>query len=366
MKKIFWVLFVLFLGLVFVWSASAASSDCLNIKFDNWDSVCLDIAKTWTKKFKISIDKSNITSPSYLTCRITLPNSYIYFLNLCNWTFTYEWTATRQILLSVSYTDKYDDSFYKWISTDVNFRNWYRWFNTRTLNSWESSRNSRPSNRSWRSAGSRSSSSSSTNDEIELSTNRKSPSVNQFVNLTIETDDDYVGKLSFSAKYRDSSSSSWTSISNLTSYTYFSDYSDERDDGYYKMKSSDYGQVTLKNLVKFRKSGYYRIYVKDSSWNESYIQFSVGDVDDESSVSWFSSSELNTVKSVYNKWEDLIDQLEKKYSSLRKDYYWRTMSENLYEDMEDIIYNKKPRDLNNYYEFKESFDDWYDYTMDNI
>jgi hypothetical protein len=120
-----------------------------------------------------------------------------------------------------------------------------------------------------------SSSSSSSSDEIELSTNRKSPSTSQYVNLTIETDDSkYTGKLYLSAKYRSSSSSSWSSISN-TSSTYFNDYSDEWDDGYYKMKSSDKGEVTLSNLVKFRKNGYYRIYVKDTDGNESYIQFNV-------------------------------------------------------------------------------------------
>ena len=42
------------------------------------------------------------------------------------------------------------------------------------------------------------------------------------------------------------------------------------------------------------------------------------------------------------------------------------MSENLYEDMEDIINNKKSRNLKNYREFQEAFDDWYDYTMRKI
>ena len=125
------------------------------------------------------------------------------------------------------------------------------------------------------------SSSSSNNDEIELSTNRNSPSTDQYINLTIETDDDYTGKLSFSAKYRKSSSDSRTNISNLTSSTYFNDYSDEWDDGYYKMRSSDDGKITLKNLVKFKKSGYYRIYVEDTDGNESYIQFNVGDIDED-------------------------------------------------------------------------------------
>jgi len=365
MKKIYWMLFAGFLGLsLFVWFASASSSDCLNIKFDNWDSVCLDIVKSWSKTFKLSINKSNISRPSSLTCRITLPNSYIYFLDWCNWTFSYAWTNTKQVLLSVSYTNKNNRSYFNWISTNINFKNWSWAGNTRTLNSWEWSRNTRTSTRS----NSTSTRYNNSNDEIELSTNKTSPSTNQYINLTISTDDDYVGKLSFSAKYKNSSSSSWSSISTLTSYTYFSDYSDEWDDGYYKMKSSDDGEVTLKNLVKFRKSGYYRIYVTDTDWNESYIQFSVGDVDEEgsSNVSWFSSSELKKVKNLYNQWNDLIEQLKKRYSFLKKDYFWRSMSEDFYDDMKDIINNKRPRDLSNYDEFKDAFNDRYDYTMDRI
>jgi hypothetical protein len=96
-----------------------------------------------------------------------------------------------------------------------------------------------------------------------LSTNRKSPSTNQYVNLTIETDRNYTGKLYLSAKYRRYSSDSWSNISNVSS-TYFNDYSSDWSNEYYKMTSSDRGNVTLNNLVKFRKDGYYRIYVKDT------------------------------------------------------------------------------------------------------
>ena len=214
-----------------------------------------------------------------------------------------------------------------------------------------------------------SSSSSSYNDDIELSTNRKFPSTSQYVNLTIETDYDYVGRLSLSAKYRKSSSDSWSNISN-TSSTYFTDYSDEWENGYYKMKSSDDGEVTLKNLVKFRKNGYYRIYVKDTDGNENYIQFSVGgdddEDDDESSVSGFSRSELSKVKSIYKEWDSLLWQLQRKYPSLKRDTYWLKMSNNFYDDMKDVINNKRYRDFSNYDDFRDAFDNWYKYTMRNI
>ena len=172
-----------------------------------------------------------------------------------------------------------------------------------------------------------------------------------------------------SAKYRSSSSSSWSSISN-TSSTYFSNYSYVWDDGYYKMTSSDKGEVTLNSLVKFKKNGYYRIYVKDTDGNESYIQFNVGNVDDddddESDVSGFTSSELAKIKKTYKEWDDLIGQMQRKYPSLKRDTYWIKLSDNLYEDMKDIINNKRYRDLSDYDDFKEAFDDWYKYTMQNI
>ena len=41
------------------------------------------------------------------------------------------------------------------------------------------------------------------------------------------------------------------------------------------MTSSDDGYVTLKNLVKFKKSGYYRIYVEDEDGNDAYVQINV-------------------------------------------------------------------------------------------
>ena len=211
-------------------------------------------------------------------------------------------------------------------------------------------------------------SSSSSDDDIELSTNRKSPSTNQYVNLTIETPTKYTGKLYLSAKYRSSSSSSWSSISN-TSSTYFSDYSDEWDNGYYKMTSSDKGEVTLKSLVKFKKKWYYRIYVEDTDDNENYIQFSVGvsdDDDDDDEVDWFSAKELSKVKDVYDEWNSMIAQMQAKYTHLKRDTYWIKLSNNFYDDMEDIIDNKKNRDLEDYDDFQEAFNDWYEYTMRNI
>ncbi len=350
MKKLLWiVLSWIFSIALSVWFASAASSDCLNVKFYNWDSACLGLTKNWSKNFEISIDKNNLEKGSSVRCYIILPNNTMYSFNGCRGSFYYGWTSTEDVIVSATYVTRNWNFYSKRMSTDINFNKW----------TWTSSSNNSNS----------SSSSSKNSDEIELSTNRKSPSTSQHVNLIIKTDKNYTGRLSLSAKYRSSSSSSWSSISN-TSSTYFSDYSDEWDDGYYKMKSSDDGEITLKNLVKFKKNGYYRIYVEDTDGNESYIQFSVGNADDDdyvsSNVNGFSTKQLNIVKKVYKEWDNLIWQMQRKYPSLKRDTYWVKLSDNFYNDMKDVINNKKYRDFSDYDDFQDAFNDWYKYTMRNI
>ena len=253
---------------LFIGSAFAASSDCLNIKFDNWDSVCLEVSKSGTKNFKISIAKNNLSRNASLTCRILLPNDRIYPIGACNGTISYNWSSTQSVVIYATYLDNSNKSHFKRQQAKINFSNGY----------WGSSSDVISVSK----ASGSSSSSSSYNDYIELSTNRKSPSTNQYVNLTIKTDRNYNGKLYLSAKYRRYSSDSWSTFSN-TSSTYVNDYSSEWSNEYYKMTSSDRGEITLNNLVKFRKDGYYRIYVKDTDWNESYIQFDVWDVSSSSS-----------------------------------------------------------------------------------
>ena len=261
MKKLLWTLLAVctFLG---VGLGTAYASDCLKIQFDNWDSVCLDIEKNGSK-FDVSIADNNLRRNSSILCYITLPNSIRKTLNGCRWEFSYNSTSTSTVIVSAMYEPNSDYIYSERFSTKINFKNG-SWVDSRTLMNYSNSKNSKNSK-----------SSSNYNDgDLELSTNKSSPSTNQYVNLTINTDRDYYGKLTLSAKYRSSSSSSRSNISN-TSSTYFSSYSDEWEDGYYKMKSSDKWKKTLSNLLKFKKSGYYRIYVKDTDWNESYIQFNV-------------------------------------------------------------------------------------------
>ena len=68
------------------------------------------------------------------------------------------------------------------------------------------------------------SSSSSSNDDLDISADDSSLSTSQYLKLFINTDNYYRGKVSFSVKYKSSSSSSWSNITR-TSSTYVSNYS---------------------------------------------------------------------------------------------------------------------------------------------
>ena len=134
------------------------------------------------------------------------------------------------------------------------------------------------------------------------------------------------------------------------------------------MTSSDRGNVTLNSLVKFRKNGYYRIYVEDTDGNESYIQFNVGWIedDDESDVDGFSSTEFDKVKKIYKEWNSMIAQMQREYPVLKRNNSWIRLSDNFYDDMKDVINNKKSRDFDDFDDFQEAFDERYNYSMKNI
>ena len=125
--------------------------------------------------------------------------------------------------------------------------------------------------------------------------------------------------------------------------------------------------------MKFKKEGYYRIYVKDVDWNENYIQFSIEDdyYDNDYDYNydyhdWFSASQISKLKKIYNSRNSMIAEMQRQYPNLKKDKYWIKLSENFYNDMKDVLNNKRYRDFEDFDDFNSAFDDRYEYTMTNI
>ncbi|MDR0369005.1 MAG: hypothetical protein LBH96_00230, partial [Candidatus Peribacteria bacterium] len=206
--------------------------------------------------------------------------------------------------------------------------------------------------------------SSSSNDDIEISTNNKSPDKNTWINLTVSTDSSYRGKVEFTVKYKDGSN--WKTTTSSSYYEVSDDYNSDFKNGY-TMGSSDKGEVTFKKIIRFKKDLQYRIYVEDKNGNENYIAFNVGNGsnDDDSNVAGFTKSEYKKIKNVSNIWNDVIAQLKRNSYTLRNDNYRQRLSDTLYDNMRDVVNDKRNRTFEDWQDFMDAFNTWYRYTARN-
>jgi hypothetical protein len=127
--------------------------------------------------------------------------------------------------------------------------------------------------------------SSRTTTSLYISSTRTSLTTNQWANINVETNRDYRGYLSFFVQYRsltDTSRSTVSSSSYFTAHTIFTNG--------YRMETSDNGRLDISEFIKFNRTGYFRLYVKDENNNEKYHQFFVEDTS-SSSVSESVTSE---------------------------------------------------------------------------
>lgn len=198
--------------------------------------------------------------------------------------------------------------------------------------------------------------------DLDLSTNDKNPDASEYVDLTVTTDSYYRGKIYFTAKYRSSTSSSWEDISR-TSSTYFINRSTTWTNWYITMSSSDRWEKTVENIFKFAKKGYYRITVEDEEWNSTYIDFNVSNPS-SSPLNWFTQKEFEMVESTYNTWPTLISNLRSQYPRLRNNSSWRNLSDELYENMEDVVYKRSNRVFKDYDDFDRAFRYWLSKTQE--
>jgi len=198
--------------------------------------------------------------------------------------------------------------------------------------------------------------------DLDLSTNDKNPDASEYIDLTVSTDSYYRGKIYFTAKYRSSTSSSWEDISR-TSSTYFTNRSTTWTNWYITMASSDRWEKTVENIFKFAKKGYYRITAEDEEWNSTYIDFNVSNPS-SSPLNWFTQKEFEMVESTYNTWPTLISNLRSQYPRLRNNSSWRNLSDELYENMEDVVYKRSNRVFKDYDDFDRAFRYWLSKTQE--
>lgn len=195
--------------------------------------------------------------------------------------------------------------------------------------------------------------SSSSSNNIQLRTDDSEPNASEYVDLTVRTDSSYEWKVYFSAQYKSKSSSSWSDISR-TSSTYFINRSTTWTNGYLTMSYSDRWDKTVSNIFKFAKKWYYRIIAEDKDGYSTYLDFNVW-YSDTSPLNWFTQKEFESIERIYSVWPTLISKLRNEYPRLRNNTSWRNLSDELYENMWDVVHKRSNRVFKDYDDFDRDF-----------
>ncbi len=224
--------------------------------------------------------------------------------------------------------------------------------------------------------GSDSSSINTSLNNFQLTASKTNPTTSQRVDLTVKarnsnnnTLTNYTNRVKFNVYYRTSSRSSWIKTTSSTYYTMNSSYVN-----WYRFISSDYGQKSLYDFIKFNKSNLdykVRVYDENNTSRYSEIIFYVGsssssNSNSNSDVSWFTVKELEMIQRIYTVWPQLIKQLKIEYPSFNWNSNWKNLSDNLYKNMRDVLDNKAWRKFTNYDKFFSDFMVWYNITINVI
>lgn len=208
-----------------------------------------------------------------------------------------------------------------------------------------------------------------TSDNFYVTTDDTTPSTLQRVDLTVKsrngtsTDNTYRGTVQFEIYKKASTASTWTLTTSSTDYEMKSTYTNG-----YTFTSSNAGQKTFTDLIRFKRTNYsYKVLAYDEA-DENIVGekiFTVGTVSNTntSSVDGFTSSQLNTVQSLYSARNTMISNMENTYPLLRSNTRRQTMSDDLKSAMQEIIDNDNNKTYNNFTDFYAAFLDRYRYTI---
>ena len=214
-------------------------------------------------------------------------------------------------------------------------------------------------------------------DWLTLKASTKSPKVNQYIDIDVQAkDEDYAGIVRISVRYKEKKSDDYSTI-RITNSSYFD--GDESKWDYNKWKawsfnilSSNKGKEELEKLVKFKKEGYYEVTFTDKNYNSSTIVFNVwvsgsvsydDDDDEESDVSGFTKKQLSTVKKIKTVWKAVVAEVKSESNSLKNDSYWKYLSDNIYDWLNDVINDKKNRDYDNFRDVRKAILEWISYVQ---
>ncbi|MDR0607275.1 MAG: hypothetical protein LBG52_02750 [Candidatus Peribacteria bacterium] len=196
---------------------------------------------------------------------------------------------------------------------------------------------------------------------LSVSTNRSSPSTNEYVNISIRTTSSYTDYVYFSLEYYDGYTRRTASSSDYSVDNYFNNG--------YRFSYSDYGERTFNSFIKFYRNAQYRLYVRDYSGNRNYVEFNVGgggsSNNNPSKVNGFTVSELNKITKIYQLRNNLLSQLQNQSRNLRNDSYRQRLSNTLYQNMRDVVNNKSNREFYYRSNFLSAFLQRFEYTYKN-
>ena len=208
-------------------------------------------------------------------------------------------------------------------------------------------------------------------DNFSLTTDDATPTLNQKVDLTVQArdgttkDTTYRGKIQFEVYKKASNATIWTLTTSANDFTMISTY---KSNGYTFTKSNAW-QKTFSNLISFKRTNYsYKVLVYDEDYEDiqGYKIFTVGNVNtssSNSSVDGFTTSELNTVESIYDARNNMINNLEKTYPRLINNSRRQNMSDDLYDEMGLVLDDDNDRMYSDFDEFYDAFLEWYRYTV---
>lgn len=159
----------------------------------------------------------------------------------------------------------------------------------------------------------------------------------------------------------------------------YSDYDLDKDSYYFS--TSDNGRKTFTSLVRFRRTGEYRlkvyeeynssiywtktIYVGTSSssyYNSNYYNSNYYYSNYYYSNNNFTDNEIRKIRAIYDIWDNVISSLERDYPNLKRSSAWESRSNTFRSNMRCVLNNNSWCSFRNRSDFYNGFVDWFSYT----